>query len=541
MKTHFYIVVLIFSTFFSCKKEVKSKEKNTANTYKEKENKSTGKQKTFFETTEEFAKSVGLNNDTINKSFQKAKAYETLAQDSSATINLLDQLLKESAKRKEEQVIQKRTQRKKHLGNMDDLLEAFDVLNKESGVASTINKLKKVDSMTGKNSFQSLKMEEKTIEAMSQKTAASAGKMTKKEQQLIQGFIKTKRNLHSIEEVKKFENMLQTINLDSLVKKQVVSQAFAHKQQSEIRKSIISLRDREKKAKIAEQKFKKLNPNLYFGAEVGATYFGTRATAVYLPLGKQSFADKVIDCSHPENIKTAHFALGEPDAYEEGINKLANAHSLGLNGTLTVKFEDNALVNVNGSDLYIFEMGAIEPTLLEISKDGENWISVGKIEGGVAEVDIEEFVKPNELYYYVRLTDLETRSKIPGADVDAIACIGSAVRLNLDSQVLFDSGKSELKEEGKDALKLLADNILILNGGTIIVEGHTDDIGSAERNRILSLARAKSVALELEKRIPDKKFKWLEKGFGETKPLVENSSEENRRFNRRVEVLILPN
>ncbi|WP_423999427.1 OmpA family protein [Maribacter sp. IgM3_T14_3] len=262
---------------------------------------------------------------------------------------------------------------------------------------------------------------------------------------------------------------------------------------------------------------------------------------MYLPLGKLSFADKVVTVDHPENKQTATYSLGEPDAYTTGMNSVMNVHSMGLKGQLVVKFEDNALVDVNGPDLYIFELGQIEPTNLDISKDGKTWVSVGKISGGVAEVDIHDFVGSDELFYYVRLTDLETSSGIPGADVDAIAAIGSAVRLNLDSQVLFDTGKSELKPAGKEALKELVKSLKILERGNVIIEGHTDDVGSATSNKQLSLARAKSVSSELKKLLPSQNFKWKEQGHGEEKPLTENDSDENRAKNRRVEVLVLPN
>ncbi|NND11652.1 MAG: OmpA family protein, partial [Flavobacteriaceae bacterium] len=213
----------------------------------------------------------------------------------------------------------------------------------------------------------------------------------------------------------------------------------------------------------------------------------------------------------------------------------------GLGGTLTIRFTDNALVDVNGPDLYLFEIGQLEPTELEISKDGKTWIKVGKIDGGVAEVDIAPFVNQGELYYYVRLKDLKMDSGIPGADVDAIAAIGAAMRLNLDSKVLFDTGKSQLKPEGIEALKELAKSIEVLKRGNVIVEGHTDDVGSTDTNKKLSLARAKSVSAELKKLIPSTNFIWKERGFGEDKPLVKNDTEENKAKNRRVEVLVLPN
>ena len=87
----------------------------------------------------------------------------------------------------------------------------------------------------------------------------------------------------------------------------------------------------------------------------------------------------------------------------------------------------------------------------------------------------------------------------------------------------------------------MAHNIAVLKRGNVIVEGHTDDVGSAETNQKLSLARAKSVSAELKKLISGSGFRWKEKGLGESNPLVENDSDENRAKNRRVEVLILPN
>ncbi len=42
---------------------------------------------------------------------------------------------------------------------------------------------------------------------------------------------------------------------------------------------------------------------------------------------------------------------------------------------------------------------------------------------------------------------------MPGADIDAVAAIGGALRMNLDSAVLFETGKHELKEEGILAIK----------------------------------------------------------------------------------------
>ncbi len=285
-------------------------------------------------------------------------------------------------------------------GNMDDLQVAFDRLNAESGVTATIEKLKKVDSISGSNSFGTLELDKETADMLSQKMnskeakIANGGQMTIEEKQIIKGFNNTKKHLHSTEEIEEFVKMMKDTDLDKMKEEGKITPAFAEKQKREFLSSKFAIEDKEKKAIKAKREFKLLNPDLFFGDEVGMTYFGTRATAVYLPLGKLSFADQVVHFYHPENLKTAFNTTGEPDAYRSGPNQLTNVHSLGAKGTLTIKFKDNAILDINGPDIYVFEIGEIEPTNLEISKNGQEWISVGKIDGGTAFVDIKDYVKP---------------------------------------------------------------------------------------------------------------------------------------------------
>ena len=73
----------------------------------------------------------------------------------------------------------------------------------------------------------------------------------------------------------------------------------------------------------------------------------------------------------------------------------------------------------------------------------------------------------------------------------------------------------------------------------IEVQGHTDSVGSDESNQLLSEARAKSVAEFLTARgVASSRLR--SKGFGESTPLVDNTTDENRALNRRVEFLLNP-
>lgn len=296
-----------------------------------------------------------------------------------------------------------------------------------------------------------------------------------------------------------------------------------------------------KNSEVEKAKFLRENTNINFGEATSRTYI-SKNDLVYLPLGNASFADEVVTTQRgtggiafPEKN-----CLSSPD-YVEKINVKDNigVYNLGLGGSLVVKFTDNALVDVNGTDLYVFEMGEVEPTNLEISTDGIKWINVGTISGGIAEVDISKAAQPNEYYYYVRLTDLKTYSTVPGADVDAIAAIGGAMRMSLNAEVLFDFGKSELKPEGIVEVKKLAKQLAEIQKGTLNISGYTDDVGSDEANRKLSLARAETVSKVLQQEVgTNKNLLFKTKGLGKQNPVVPNNSDENRKKNRRVEILV---
>jgi outer membrane protein OmpA-like peptidoglycan-associated protein len=104
--------------------------------------------------------------------------------------------------------------------------------------------------------------------------------------------------------------------------------------------------------------------------------------------------------------------------------------------------------------------------------------------------------------------------------------------------VFFDTDKADLKQESKAELdKLFAaisgkDNVLVL------ISGHTDDKASHEYNQVLSEARAVSVVEYLVEKGIDKN-RLFAKGFGETKPVQTNETDEGRKMNRRIEFMIL--
>jgi OOP family OmpA-OmpF porin len=266
---------------------------------------------------------------------------------------------------------------------------------------------------------------------------------------------------------------------------------------------------------------------------------------VYMPNGKISFADVLVEYIEGDPKSTANggvpqIVLGEANY---NIETRKGFFTLGCGGSITVRFKDNALTDIDGPDLYIFEVGAeIEPTQLEISKDGVTWIKVGEINGGRAEVDIKDYVQPNEVFYYVRLTDLKGACKgtWPGADIDAIAAIGSVVQVTLNSSLLFDVGSYELKPVALLSIDSLVNTLNNSSIRSIDVFGHTDNAGSDEMNLTLSKNRANAVKDYMAKKITDKTITFNTTGFGETQPISNNETEEGRQLNRRVSMIVYP-
>jgi OmpA-OmpF porin, OOP family len=103
--------------------------------------------------------------------------------------------------------------------------------------------------------------------------------------------------------------------------------------------------------------------------------------------------------------------------------------------------------------------------------------------------------------------------------------------------LLFETGKDVIKKSSYSSLNELA-QVLIKNPQTLIyLEGHTDDVGKDEDNLILSQNRSASVKRYLvEKGVED--YRITTDGFGESRPVADNTTDQGRTLNRRVEMII---
>jgi len=116
--------------------------------------------------------------------------------------------------------------------------------------------------------------------------------------------------------------------------------------------------------------------------------------------------------------------------------------------------------------------------------------------------------------------------------------------INLPNNVLFKSGSANLNPEGEEALTQIASVLSQFSDRRFQIEGHTDNkpIKSARfpSNWELSTSRALTVIHLLTDMDVDPE-NISAAGFGEFRPRADNETEEGRQFNRRIQIIMLPN
>ncbi len=104
--------------------------------------------------------------------------------------------------------------------------------------------------------------------------------------------------------------------------------------------------------------------------------------------------------------------------------------------------------------------------------------------------------------------------------------------------VLFDTGKATLSSAANRNIDTLADFLRRHPTRNLLIEGHTDSVGSDQLNMTLSAQRAEAAKMALvAKGVGSERI--FTKGYGKMYPIATNDTGEGRRQNRRVEVVVL--
>lgn len=128
---------------------------------------------------------------------------------------------------------------------------------------------------------------------------------------------------------------------------------------------------------------------------------------------------------------------------------------------------------------------------------------------------------------------------VPGADVKRV---GEGIQIIFDdkSGVNFAFDSANLTKEAKKNLDAIAEVFIEFPDTELMIEGHTDSVGDDGYNMKLSERRANAVADYLKyKGVASSRFKI--QAFGETRPVADNDTAENRAKNRRVEIGVAAN
>lgn len=182
--------------------------------------------------------------------------------------------------------------------------------------------------------------------------------------------------------------------------------------------------------------------------------------------------------------------------------------------------------------------GVIGGAIGKGSGDGTKGAIIGSVIGGTAGAIIGDYMD--------KQAD-ELEEEVPGAEVEKVKTVNEAgdsvtagILVTFDSGILFEFGEYTLTEASRIELQRMAKVFEKYPETDIMVDGHTDNVGSDRFNQKLSEQRAASVADYLAD-IGIDRTRMVTVGHGEDRPVATNETDEGRQANRRVEVAISAN
>ncbi|WP_417672704.1 OmpA family protein [Pseudodonghicola sp.] len=132
------------------------------------------------------------------------------------------------------------------------------------------------------------------------------------------------------------------------------------------------------------------------------------------------------------------------------------------------------------------------------------------------------------------------RAPPPPADApaDPEVCERRLSEAQKDGKITFEPGSATIAAESRPILDKITEILSDCEGLRLEIQGHTDSQGREEMNLQLSQARAQSVLNELRaRRVLTSSFAAV--GYGETKPIAGNDTEDGREANRRIEFKLI--
>jgi len=189
------------------------------------------------------------------------------------------------------------------------------------------------------------------------------------------------------------------------------------------------------------------------------------------------------------------------------------------------------LVEYPGGCLGEYEYGNINDGLIPWANGCDSWGTTIKMTKDAKEIWL--FVQPTDEGYNMVIAEKEAMKQ----DIQANEMFDA---LNKDGYIAlyinFETGKADIKPESQKIIDQIVQMMKDNPDLKISVEGHTDNVGTPQSNQTLSENRAKAVMNAIIAKGIDKS-RLSSKGWGQTKPIADNKTEEGRAKNRRVELV----
>lgn len=230
----------------------------------------------------------------------------------------------------------------------------------------------------------------------------------------------------------------------------------------------------------------------------------------------QEFEFKTIDIWVERNSRK----LTKEGKYTKIYYKLAPESNRKIVGKQIVNNYVSAVKKVNGQVIKDSDdMG------YQLSRNGKTiWVSLS----------VSPYAGERNEYYIEMVEETEMKLEIETNLQQTLADKGKAIFYG----IYFDVGKAIVKPESHEAIKSIADYLIANPKSSIFIVGHTDNTGDYLKNVKLSKDRAAAVkAYLIAKFKADGKLLFAE-GVGPLSPVAANSSEEGKKLNRRVEVVV---
>ncbi len=236
------------------------------------------------------------------------------------------------------------------------------------------------------------------------------------------------------------------------------------------------------------------------------------------------------------------FSMATMDAakFEEVAASFSSAFSVFSGGEMAIG--KGALIGDGVSQLtelssYITSMG--------LAQSGEDSDSDETAVGEMEQQELMEAAEAEQLEASAELAE-KIEQALDQGEIDNLVDLNYTsqyVELTIQGSILFDSGKVELKQDVLPVLDKVGQILETYAGGTIDIEGHTDNVpmsggGKYANNDELSSGRALAVFNYLVENTTLDPAKLAHTGRGQYIPIADNSTDEGRARNRRVEIKI---